>query len=91
MDTTYEGWKNWETWNVILWIDNEEPLYRSKVAFLRGFCAEDLTADDVEQFCRELFPEGTPDMDKTDNGMNAVDWDEIVDHWQAEIAADYAA
>jgi hypothetical protein len=25
---TYEGWKNWETWVVNLWLSNEEPNYR---------------------------------------------------------------
>ena len=26
-DTTYNGWTNYETWNVKLWIDNEEGDY----------------------------------------------------------------
>lgn len=26
-DKTYNGWTNYETWNVKLWIDNEEPSY----------------------------------------------------------------
>ena len=27
-DTSYNGWTNYETWNVKLWIDNEECDYR---------------------------------------------------------------
>lgn len=31
---TYEGWKNYATWNVALWINNDEPTYRSAVEFM---------------------------------------------------------
>jgi hypothetical protein len=26
--TTYNGWANYDTWNVMLWLDNEESIYR---------------------------------------------------------------
>jgi hypothetical protein len=79
MADTYNGWTNWETWQINLWLDNEEPLYREKVRFLkRG----DLKDDRVESFCREQFPEGTPDMDPGD--MNKVNWEEIGESFRRE-------
>jgi hypothetical protein len=27
--TTYNGWANYDTWNVMLWLDNYQALYRS--------------------------------------------------------------
>lgn len=32
---TYQGWKNYETWNVALYIANEERLYRAACEFVR--------------------------------------------------------
>lgn len=33
----YNGWKNYETWNVALFINNEEPLYRQAKLFAERF------------------------------------------------------
>ena len=60
IDTTYNGWKNYQTWNVSLWINNDEYLY-NLAQESRGY--EDFVArlqDDIEGvpqlFGEECFP-----------------------------------
>ena len=31
----YNGWKNRQTWNVAWWINNDEPLYRVAVEYVK--------------------------------------------------------
>jgi hypothetical protein len=81
-DNTYNGWHGkgdretaWATWNLALWIDNEEPLYRARLR------ADTSTADACEAFAREVYSSGqTPDGASLDD----VNWDEVVEHWRDE-------
>jgi hypothetical protein len=82
---TYNGWTNWATWNVNLWIDNEEGTYRAKQQFLRR--ASTINAYTVAEFCRDVLTafygrEHTPDMEPRD--MANVDWEQIAEHFIVE-------
>lgn len=35
-DQTYNGWKNYPTWNVNLWLSNDEGLYRRTLEIIEG-------------------------------------------------------
>ena len=37
IDNGYNGWKNRETWNASLWINNDEGLYRAAVDFMKRY------------------------------------------------------
>lgn len=74
---SYNGWTNWETWNVVLWVDNDEGLYNARRDASNGH----YTAERAEAFVRDILPDGTPDMDDTDGGYAVVDWQEIADAW----------
>ena len=54
-DTTYNGWKNYETWNVILWLDNDEGLYNI-VKYSESESYEDFAHDYLLE-----FTQATPD------------------------------
>ena len=51
MTTTYNGWKNWETWAAGLWIDNEEANYRMKLEYFK-FCSRADRLPNYTQFLR---------------------------------------
>ncbi len=52
----YNGHKNWNHWNVSLWINNDESLYRMALGFRREFTA----AHAAKVMLRHL-PAKTPD------------------------------
>ena len=35
--TTYEGWKNYATWNCALWINNDYALYIAATLFMKDY------------------------------------------------------
>ena len=73
-DDRYNGWLNYETWNINLWAFNEEPLYKE---VMRN---QPFTAESAEELARGMFPEGTPDFDSVAD-FDKVDWNEIAEAW----------
>ena len=58
-DTTYNGWTNYETWNVALWLSNDYGLYSLAQEWM-----EDQESTDYDTFrhtLSELVGSETPD------------------------------
>ena len=84
---SYNGWTNWETWQILLWIDNEEYSYKEMRRFVRRNRHSQSLTKLIEGFVRELYPNGTPDMDSAAE-YNAVNWIEITHHLVEEYDND---
>ena len=82
-NNTYNGWTNWQTWNVLIRLDNEQNLYNAKESFIRRNEHKQNFEIIVKSFLTDIFPNGTPDM-KTAEEMEAVNYEEIAETWQEE-------
>lgn len=78
MSDTYNGWTNWETWNVVLWITNEETTYRAMIRKFHGDTYHNGIGDVAERFCKEILGGKTPDMESPKE-METVNWEEVAE------------
>lgn len=89
-EKTYNGWSNYETWNVKLWIDNEEHSQRywedqADDALRSGFGDDETNDGAINRLAEQLeteFTEGAPEMEGTysdllNAALSEVDWYEI--------------
>lgn len=85
--STYNGYTNYATWNVCLWIDNEEDMYRHKLdsicqAFKRSL-TDSISASQAREIAIDcLGEESTPDLENSEGfRWEDVNWDEIANEW----------
>jgi len=89
----YNGWKNYETWDVKLWIDNEESDYEYWHERAKEIREEEeeypilSLADEMKEFYDENnpLPEAGVYTDLLNAALGEVDWYEIAEHIMEEI------
>lgn len=74
----YNGWPNYETWNVNLWVMNDEYAYqRFRYELTKGTKWDSWN---TEEFVMTLWPFGTPDFDSIIQ-YDKVKWNHLAELW----------
>lgn len=62
----YNGYKNWDTWNVALWLSNDKSLYRAVVTFMKSYDGEKPYTDFIKKryLCGNRTPDGVRFLSK---------------------------
>jgi len=83
MNKKYNGWKNYPTWNVSLWLNNDEGSYHELMRLLDRYPDNDQAAEAI----REWVTECSPLADATGMYADILDWVLQIVDWY-EIAED---
>ncbi len=91
-NNTYNGYYNRATWNLMLWVNNDESAYHHfrDLYYRIGGDDPDDRQDMIEREAREWFGSSTPDRDS----LNDVDWEEVrqvMDDDNSDILEEFAA
>lgn len=79
----YQGWKNYETWAVALWADNDQGLQQSILEMVPQY----KEAYELGDAIKELIEESKPDVGNTlwadllNGALSEVDWREVAESY----------
>ena len=90
-DRTYEGWSNYPTWAVNMWLSNDEGLYRATQELVTATIAGSFNAAPpvraVAGALNGMIEELLPDLgasfasDLLGYAVGEVNWNELSEHW----------
>lgn len=83
--TEYNGWTNWETWCVNLWLDNDQGTQSEVSEIVANATNRYVAADGVKGFTNEYVfgfddAPATLATDLLNGALSEANWVEIVDH-----------
>jgi hypothetical protein len=93
---SYNGWTNYETWAIKMWIDNEEPSYRHWLERAEAAVEDETEAYEFAQEIKEYHEEALPELegfaaDLLGAAMSEVNWQEIAESLLGDIQAELEA
>ncbi len=88
MSNKHNGWTNYETWIVNVWLSNEEPTHKYCVMLSKTYSDPIELANLLEEFALGFKPEiGTGMFDDMLNAaLGEVNWREIAESYIEEYA-----
>jgi hypothetical protein len=85
-DSSYQGWRNYPTWNVNLWLSNDYGLY----CYCQELAKENPNVDDLAEVLKDFVEmDMLPELDGFPGDLltwafSHVDWYEIADSFLEE-------
>lgn len=84
---TYNGWTNYETWCVALWLDNDESSQHQMYELVEEETNDYRAGDSIKEWVEEMRPDYDRANMWTDllgHALARVDWPEIAKHYREE-------